>query len=206
MSRLGVNFGFEDSSWDINSGYYEHHEILAAYGNMRKSHRLSKISDNVADFFRQRAIRCVDRALSSVEAVKYPPLSCELPSLVEAAGYKPKLAISARRFESYALSRIRKEGVSWRICKADYINTYQTLLFNLHLFGGYAISYEDITSRDQAKSIQILSEATGETQAKISTVLSRHIREGRNKQSNTLSDKTCDHLYKRLLSLANTTE
>jgi hypothetical protein len=200
MSGLGISFGFEDQSWDANTGYYENVDILKAYDNMRKSMRLCQLSDNLGEMFRQRAVRCVGRALASVNAIKYPPLSCELPALAQAAGYKPKLAVSARRFETYALSRIRKEGVSWNRCKQDYLNIYHTSLFNFHLYGGILISYEELTSSDQLQPIRALMEATGETESKVTDVLSACVKESRGYAHSSLADQDCDSLYEQILA------
>jgi hypothetical protein len=200
MNRLDIGFGFEDYSWDVNSGYYENLDVLKAYENMRKYTRLSYLSDNLGEMFRQRAVRCVGRALANVKAIKYPPLSCQLPSLAKAAGYKPKLAISIRRFETYALSRIRKEGVSWNTCKRDYLDIYQTSMFNFHLYGGILICYEELTSDDQSEVIRALMQATGESDSKITKALAACVKEGRSFTHASLADQACDSLYEKILA------
>lgn len=200
MSGLGISFGFEDQAWDANSGYYENADILKAYGNMRKSMRLCHLSDNLGEMFRQRAVRCVGRALATVQAIKYPPLTCELPGLVQAAGYKPKLAISLRRFETYALSRIRKESVSWQTCKQDYLNIYYTSILNLQLHGGILVSYEELTSSDQLQPTRALMQATGETESRVTDIIRTCVKEGRSLTHPSLADQHCDSLYEKILS------
>lgn len=199
LSRLGMNFGLADRAWDINSGYYEHPEILKAYSYARKWKKSTPLSDNLGLLFREKAIRCVKRALEDVTAIKYPPLSSELPELVKQAGYKPKLAISLRRFETYTLSRIRMEGVDWKTCKQDYLSTYHTAMFNLRLHGGAILVYEELTSCERHDTINTLMQITGADSISVAKAVEECVRDGRSQARDELADADCDDLYERLL-------
>lgn len=200
LSRLGVNFGLKDQAWDVDSGYYEHPQLLCAYNEIRKCRKFAPLSDNLGHFFYRRAVRSLRRALALADAVKYPPLSSDLPALVRHAGYAPRLAISVRRFDGYALSRIRKEGVDWRTCKQDYMNTYGTALFNLCLYGGVIVVYEELQGGKRSRWLEPLMRLTGAVESAVLEAMQVCVGEARSVSWDSLADPDCDALYERLLS------
>jgi hypothetical protein len=200
LSRLGICFGVKDRDWNIDSGYYEHPQALRAYGHVRKWNKLTRFSDNISGFFRDRAIECLEKALRDVDGLKYPPLSSDLPFFVKQAGFEPRLAISLRSFDTYALSRMRKEGVDWVTCKEDYINIYQTALFNLHLYGGTIFCYEDLWNEGRSRWLPALMAITGANEADAAAALEACVKKARHQSLPALAQEECDALYQQLLS------
>ena len=200
MSRLGLRFGVKDRAWDVNSGYYEHSDVLKALGYVRKWKKATLISDNLGMVFRRKALHHIGLCLREAEAVKYPPMSSDLPALVKEAGYNPRIAISARRFEAYALSRMRKEGVDWKTCKDDYIITYETALFNLCLYGGALFCYEDITGDSRNQWLAPLAQMANVNEHDVASALDACALKGRSQARLELADQDCDALYQRMLT------
>ncbi|MEB3302425.1 MAG: hypothetical protein VKN56_10710 [Cyanobacteriota bacterium] len=198
LSNLGVRFGLEDRSWNIDSGYYEHPSLLKVYETMRKWHKLRAISDNASDYFFRQAVNRLRRLLVHVQAIKYPPLSSELPQLVDLAGYRPLVVIVARRFQSYALSRMKKESVDWEACRRDYINIYNSSLVSLRNHGGVVVCYEDLFDDERNRWMHGLSGIVDYEHSRIEAVLDRLVSTSRNQPFPELADAECDLVYGRL--------
>lgn len=202
LAQLGVNFGVEERSWDVNSGYYEHPELLKIYGQLRKVERLEQVSDNLASRQRQGAVQALQHLLGQVQAIKYPPISSQLPFLVASAGYAPVLAISARRFEPYAISRMRMEGVGYGVCKGDYLEMYQTALLLLRVYQGQVISYEGLLGPGRQAALQRLASLSGAAAERVAQVVESSVGESRSRPGASVEDRDCRAVYDQLLALA----
>lgn len=200
LAQLGIDFGLETRSWNVNSGYYEHPDLLRIYGQIRKYNRLSHVSDNLAERFRHSAVRSLAQLLSQVQAVKYPPVSAQLPYLMERAGYAPVLAISARRFEPYAISRMRMEGIGYQACKQDYLEIYQTAILMQRIYKAVVIDYEALTGTQQGSAETTLSLLTETDTKLVREVLKSSVKQARSQSKGLRPDKECEALYEQLIS------
>jgi hypothetical protein len=202
LAQLGVNFGLEQRKWDINSGYYEHPDLLKIYGQLRKYERVVQISDNLASHLRNSVIRSLSSLLAEVEAIKYPPISTQLPFLVDRAGYQPRLAISARQFEPYAISRMRMEGVGYSVCKRDYLEIYQSALLLLQVYQGEVIHYEGLLSPSRQPSLERLALLTQAPLDRVRQVVENNVGVGRSRPGANAEDPECRAVYDQLVALA----
>lgn len=200
LAQLGVNFGLETRSWNVNSGYYEHPDLLRIYGQIRKCNRLSQLSDNLAERFRHSAVRSLAQLLSQVQAIKYPPISAQLPYLIDRAGYTPVLAISARRFEPYAISRMRMEGIGYQACKQDYLEIYQTAILMQRIYRAVVIDYEALIGKQRGSAEARLSLLTGTDAKLVGEVLESSVKQARSQSEGLRPDKECEALYEQLIS------
>lgn len=202
LAQLGVAFGLETRSWNVNSGYYEHPQLLRIYGQIRKYNRLSQLSDNLAERFRDNAVRSLAQLLTQVQAIKYPPISAQLPYLMDRAGYAPILAISARRFEPYAISRMRMEGLDYHTCKQDYLNIYRTALLLLRIYDGVVVNYEELLGTQRQATQATLSSLTGADPELVQQVIASSVGKARSQSQGLEEDHECRVLYERLATLA----
>jgi hypothetical protein len=202
LAKLGVGFGLETRAWNIDSGYYEHPQLLKIYGQIRKYQRLSRVSDNLASVFRTSAIKGLGHLLGSVEALKYPPISAELPFLMAEAGFTPVLAVSVRCFEPYAISRMRMEGLGYAACKADYLEIYRSLALQLRVYGGQVMVYEQLVSEDREPVLKRLQLLTGAEMATVKTVVQDSVGTPRSSGTALMVDRECREIYDQLVGMA----
>lgn len=202
LAQLGVNFGVEQRDWDINSGYYEHPDLLKLYGQLRKAERFDQVSDNLARRLRQGVINSLAELLRDVKAIKYPPISVQLPYLIARAGYRPVLAISARRFEPYAISRMRMEGVGYGVCKRDYLETYQSALLQLQVYRGEVIHYEGLLGPARQPMLERLRLLSGAPPQRVAQVVEGSVGSSRSGSGGGDGDPECLALYERLVARA----
>jgi hypothetical protein len=95
---------------------------------------------------------------------------------------------------------MRKEGVDWVTCKEDYINIYQTALFNLHLYGGTIFCYEDLWNEGRSRWLPALMAITGANEADAAAALEACVKKARHQSLPALAQEECDALYQQLLS------
>ena len=198
LAQLGIDFGLESRSWDVNSGYYEHPDLIRVYGEIRKYNRLSQLSDRLAAPYQASAIRSLAKLLKGVQAIKFPPISAQLPFLIDRAGYTPVLAISARRFEPYAISRMRMEGVCFNTCKQDYLKIYRTALLLLRIYKGAVVDYEALINNRHNLAEITLSSLTGAGLDLVRQVIESSVKQARS--HGQPEDEECQALYERLVS------
>lgn len=202
LAKLGVDFGLATRSWDINSGYYEHPKLLKIYGQIRKYERMTSISDNFAASLQQSAVRGIKDLLSSVDALKYPPISAQLPYLIARAGFTPVLAISVRLFEPYAISRMRMEGIGYQRCKEDYLEIYRSLLLLLKIYKGEVIPYEELISQSPARALRGIHKLCGANMEDINSVVLESVGKPRSFTGTLNCDSECRDVYDQLLTIA----
>jgi hypothetical protein len=200
LSKLGVDFGLETRDWNINSGYYEHPQLLKIYGQIRKYNRLTQLSDNLAERVRTTAILHLSELLNKVQAIKYPPISAQLPFLMAQAGYKPTLAISARLFEPYAISRMRMEGLGYGACKNDYLETYRTALLLLRVYEGVVVDYEGLIGTQREQALQALATLCAAERQQVEEVVQNSVGEARSRADGFEPDPECLAVYNQLIS------
>ena len=199
LAELGVEFGLEKRGWNINSGYYEHPDLLRIYGQVRKYNRVSQLSDNLGDRFKRAAIRGLADLLSKVEAIKYPPISAQLPYLMAEAGYAPVLAVSARLFEPYAISRMRMEGVGYDTCKHDYLEIYRTALVLLRVYQGSVVVYEGLRGPQREPALRTLASLAGASPELVEQVVTAQVGEARSRAEGATIDQECRAVYEELV-------
>jgi hypothetical protein len=201
LAKLGTDFGVEQRAWDVNSGYYEHPSLLKIYCQLRKQSRLARYSDNLAQRAQAGAIRGLGRLLADVQAIKYPPLSTQLPFLVAQAGFAPILVISARLFEPYAISRMRMEGIGFDECKRDYLEIYRSSQLMLKVYEGVVIDYEGLLRSRREPAIQQLARLTGAELTRVEQVVASSVAEARSHAEGSAQDPECRAVYDQLTSL-----
>lgn len=202
LAQLDVDFGLEQRSWNINSGYYEHPELLKIYGQVRKHNRFAQLSDNIAERFRKNAIRSLAELLNKVKAIKYPPISAQLPFLMDQAGYAPVLAISARLFEPYAISRMRMEGVGYSSCKQDYLEVYRTAMLLLRVYAGAVVDYEALIGSQRETAVKTLSTLSAADPERVHQVVKSNVKQARSQSQGLVEDAECRAVYEQLIALS----
>lgn len=145
LANSGADFGFEKGrDWYRGSGDYEHPIIVDNFKYIKRSIFFSKFSDRLKRIYNDKVTSHMLSLFNSVSFAKYPPLCYLLPYHVNKAGFDIRLIVIIRKFNDFTVSRISKNGGDFFSSKETYINLYSTALYNLSIFGGCVVCYEDL--------------------------------------------------------------
>lgn len=113
------------------------------------------------DYRRHVAKKSLKSALSEIDYLKTEDLDLTTQSAFK-LGYFPTIIASYRRFEQHALSRMLMRGhFQTDKLAADYNRVYRNTLALLQIYGGCAISYEELTTLDEKAWAKALAAVTG---------------------------------------------
>lgn len=206
LSEAGADFGFsQGDDWDPVKGSLEHPWAHAAYAY---EHKIATINESIfpsflgKQFFEKKRDALI-RKIASLNFVKATKLVYLTPYI---ARYNDvRVVVIYRDFQSYFLSRHKKyPNMSFYACEQTYVDTYNTALAQLQLFGGVVLNFDDILRTDNEAWSEVLSSLVG--------IEKQDILNARNKLSNsTLAKKRatvvrsriCDDVFAQLESLKN---
>ena len=109
---------------------------------------------------------------------KYPVAS-RIVYEVEKLGFEPTVIVSYRSFGSYAISMRRRTGASVQELFANYVDTYQTSLLQLRMYGGCVVDYADMVDAKSDVWIESLARVTGIASNKIIAARSNLVKDVR---------------------------
>ncbi|PPK85329.1 hypothetical protein CLV84_2224 [Neolewinella xylanilytica] len=205
LAKAGAEFGFpHDREWFRGSGDYEHPIMIENYKYLKRARLAKFVSDTMAARLQRKIQSNMKELLAEVDYIKYPPLSHSLPIHMKLAGHEVRLVITIRKFNTFAMSAVAKNGECFKELKEAYIDTYKTNLLNLYLYGGCAVLYEDIVDREKTDWAVRVSQITGVSADKLlqarDTLMNPTV--SRNAINEATIDRECDELYATFAQLS----
>ena len=98
---------------------------------------------------------------------------------------------------------MRMEGVGFRVCKADYLETYRSLLLLLKVYRGEVIVYEELISGDRQGALACLQRLAGASWESVCSVVDEHVGSPRSSAEALSQDSDCRAVYDQLVALAS---
>jgi hypothetical protein len=139
------------SSWDRKSGAYEHPKLHSAYKWFSRSKKIAK--SLFPDVLGRRY--CEKRMKTELSSLMQKAIFGKSSTLIWLVhpiyqlGYHPKVIVTYRKFGDYVVSRHLRFGWSLSELIKSYEEINETALLQLHAFGGCAVSYEELTNRNE---------------------------------------------------------
>lgn len=194
------------SSWDRISGAYEHPKLHSAKRWHSRSAKIAKSvlpSQPLKRFFEIR----MQRDLSNLFYETIFAKSTELTWLVQPIyklGYQLKILVSYRKFNDYCASGHLKFNWSIPELVKVYNEVNSTALLQLEIFGGCAVSYEELTDPEEKSWAETVSSVTG--------LSCNRLLQGREKHNVpilrdsvlTIFDEAAEEIYSKLLKFKGT--
>ncbi len=152
LANAGANFDMGTrQSWDRKSGTYEHPRLHAAFRWLYRPKQLGS---------KRITRKHLTALLENAEFAKSSNLIW-LVQRIHQLEYQPVIIASYRKFEDYCVSRYLRFG--WDVSRMVeyYTKIYRTTLLQLAIFGGCAISYEEMIDPAETDWSLALSELTG---------------------------------------------
>lgn len=199
IAYAGGEFGLPKvNSWDRASGEFEHPLLVASYKYLKRIHQYKSYSDTFARLNERKLLKNLKKLFEQVRFAKFPPLSYMLPFYIAKAGFDVKVIVSYRQFEDYAQSMMIKNGISYTQAKDAYLETYRNAVMLLNIYGGCAISYEEITSDSERDWCMALESQCQLDAGSIQEYRRMYSKPFTKKNLISLPDPACDALYEKL--------
>ena len=199
LNNSGANFGFDNhKAWDRASGDFEHPLLISNYKYLKRRQFFTQFSDQLARWHDQKIQTNLQKILSQVAFIKYPPLCELLPKYIHKLGYNPQLIVIIREFNDFAFSYLSKENCTITELENIYIQTYKTSLISLLIYGGSIVLYNDLIDKTKTKWAKNLAEYSN---VPYSTLIEErdkaiHTLKSPDELSKLILSTTCDELYK----------
>jgi hypothetical protein len=161
LADAGADFGVpERQDWNRRSGWYEHPKLVSAYIWFRLWHSLPAPAQFARRFCQRRMCRELDTAMAEARFAKQSRLFY-LVRQVHALGYIPQIMVSYRSPPGFLASRFKKSMMTVPEMSEFYYEVYSTALLQLGVFGGCAVSYEEMASQEETAWAEAVSSLTG---------------------------------------------
>ena len=207
LADAGAFFNMPNiSSWDRKSGAYEHPKLHSAFKWYSRSQKIMKSvlpSQPLKRFFEIRFQRDLSDLFSDTIFTKSTGLIW-LVHRIHKLGYQPKLILSYRKFEGYAASRHLRSGWSAPELVKDYIGVNSTALLQLQIFGGCAVSYEELTNTKDQSWAEAISTVTGLNCSQLLQSREKHSIPISRNSTLPIFDEAANDIYTKFLKLKGT--
>lgn len=201
LSECGADFGpVGKRNWDRSSGSYEHPLLDRAY----KWHRASKDFrielwplTKVSTWCSRRRDRCLSRVFGGGDYAK----STQLVDLVHPISDlcdSIRVIVCYRSFNGYAMSRYRRFGWDTERLAEEYERINRTALLQLRLFGGCAISYEELMQPKESDWADALDELAGLSRSDLLEARGDMVEPRRHEEFDAPLNQQAEKLYERL--------
>lgn len=164
LAGVGAHFGMPNlSSWDRKSGAYEHPKLISACKWFSRSQKIAQsiLPDALGrEFCNARAQRDLAALMADVQFAKSPRLVW-LVHWVSRLGYEPRILLSYRGFDGYAISKHVKSGWSLSDLAETYVAVNRTCMLQLHIFGGCAVDYKELVNQEEKSWAKAIASVTG---------------------------------------------
>lgn len=151
--------------WDIRLGAHENSVLNDAQLYWDYSEKLRPICYIshphmwLRKFLRSVAKKKFKRAVKTAEFHKSG--SAGMPMLASKFGYHPQIIALYRHYASYMQSAYQRHGDSVEQLADYYVNNNTSILFLVELYGGCAISFEELTDLNETAWATALANITG---------------------------------------------
>lgn len=182
--------------WNPVKGSMEHPWCHASYKYLS---RKTKLRDSILPqrlfgmAFLERQFRSSLRKLRSMDYAKSTTLIWLVPYFSQ-VGISPKVIVSFRDFESFALSRYSKFAWDFDKLVDSYVNVYMTAWLQLHLYGGIIVDYADMCNTGENEWIFGVSTLTGLSTEDLTNNRDRIVKP-LSRKSMPLPQQMCSRIY-----------
>ncbi|MDH4380497.1 MAG: hypothetical protein QE509_01255 [Gammaproteobacteria bacterium] len=210
MADAGAQFGITaPAEWDPRAGEMEDPDAKRAAHQMRRAFDIDSGRRHVlfpqieARLRRGLARKYLKQSLLRAECVKIGDLDLLVQSAF-ALGYSPRVILNYRRFQDCLVSNVvgRKHSGPDSIAE-DYRRIYRQGFELLKIFGGCAISYEEMLANPGGSWLAALGTVAGLDRSSLQAAATRRIRRSESGalESNA-SYPECDAIYDRIAAEA----
>lgn len=203
LADAGAEFDLDQREIDREYGAYEHPRLQAAG---RWLSRFEKIDSSLwpdwlgKDLCKRRVLGCLEAALSRARFAKTTSL-VKMLHFVYQLDYAPKVIAAFRPFGDYSRSRYVRHGWSATRLIDEYADVNLTAYFQVHVFGGCAIGYEDLVNPDASAWADALAELTGIPRQALKTSRDKRLQARRYEPMGLELDPKPGEIYDKLTSL-----
>ena len=165
LQQAGANFGLPTlKEWDRDHGALEHPDL----DKMNSWHKWQQMiaqkmpSKKGAGFCKRSRFKILNAMMQKADFFNIHGWEYVVSEANE-LGYKPKIIISYRNFDDYAISLYLKKGDNYTHKQLSdlYFNFNAESLMLLSSFGGCAISYEELVDNKEQSWATCLARITG---------------------------------------------
>jgi len=186
--------------WYRGSGAYEHEDYMQLIKHVKRSLFFKRFSDRLSNRERKKAIAIAKTLFKSAKFVKYPPFSEHVANIVKEAGFEPVIILIYRKFSDYLRSSMIKSGGTFNEHKQNYISVNQTCFSQLFIFGGCAISYEELMDINEVNWANRLDRLCGLSEKTLLEFRSKTVKEFTNINQIPQLDDEAERLYQLITS------
>jgi hypothetical protein len=164
LADAGANFGIPaQTSWDRRGGAYEHKKLHLAYNWYSRAQKISRSlwPGRMGRKYCERQMREELRSLLTDVPYAKSQTLVWLVHEIRALGFRPRIIVSYREFNGYAASFHIRLGMRMSELAETYVDTYATTALQLQLFGGCAVSYEELMDEREEAWATAVSQLTG---------------------------------------------
>ncbi len=167
LADAGADFGMPTpSDWTQDSGALEHEDINYVSRQFRRAEyllprkRISLVAKYLIDIRRSLGKKRARDVLRHIRYAKSDNLDLWIWHVTK-MGYRPHLIISYRAFDKTARSFHVLRGTGLPHFAEGYCRTYENALLMLDVYGGCAISFEELVNLNETSWADALSRTTG---------------------------------------------
>ncbi|MEQ8994949.1 MAG: hypothetical protein RID53_00400 [Coleofasciculus sp. B1-GNL1-01] len=202
LADAGADFNLPSVlTWNRSSGAYEHPKLICACKWFFRSHKAAFLSDQLRRFCEIRMERELLLLWQEAVFAKYPN-AVWLIHFIPRLGYSPKVILSYREFTSFSLSEYLKKGVSMPDLVKKYYEINSTAMLALNVFGGVAVSYEELVDKNDTMWADAISSLTNIDSQKIIYFRNQRVKEIKNKNNFSIYyDEKTTNIYQSMVEL-----
>ncbi|MEP5255634.1 MAG: hypothetical protein ABJQ39_11290 [Winogradskyella arenosi] len=204
LANSGAKFNMpivED--WYRGSGAYEHEDYMRLIKHVKRSLFFKRFSDRLCNRERKKAIAIAKTLFKTSKFVKYPPFSEHIANIAKEAGFEPRIILIYRKFSDYLRSSMIKSGGTFNDHKQNYMSVNQTCFAQLFIYGGCAITYEELMDLDEVSWAKRLSNLCNLNEEVLLDFRSKTVKEFENINQIPQLDDEAAHLYQLISAHKN---
>ncbi len=212
LADCGAEFGMPNpDDWDRAGGDLEHPLVsrcsllFRRAGYIQGGKRYFLLYKYMIDNYRSRGKKLLRRALAEARFVKAMNVDLWLWH-VPKFGYQPRMIVSYRAFGETARSYFVRTGIRLPEFADYYRRTYGNALLMMDVFGGCAVSWEELADPAETGWADALSQATGFDRDALLASRARRLKPedgaGDNRPKVPLHDEASEKIYRELRSLS----
>lgn len=209
IADAGGDFGFpSEDEWDPESGAMEHpaaqqaSQLFRRAYYLRRAKRLFIFYKYLIDIRRSLGKKKLRKVLKEARFVKAGSMDLWVWHLTK-MGYRPRIIATYRRFEDNARSLFVMTGMGFDDIVEYYCRINQNALLMLGVYGGCAVSYEEVVDLDDTAWADALALTTGLSRDALLVARDNRMRDKIQycPEGIGLSDPTADRIYQELRKL-----
>lgn len=203
LAEAGADFGdVGRDEWSRDEGAFEHPALQRACRWNARDRFLQRVQiplvSRLATVARNRMRRDAERAFEEAKFGKTTDLVRLVQPLARHTEYEPRVIVSYRRFDEYALSRYKKSGLPFQKMKEVYLRANGTALAQLEVFGGCTVGYWELVDETETEWATAIGELTGLPATDLLPIRDEKVSEPRRSSPDLPTPGAATKLYERL--------